>query len=127
MASSFLQIFKLMDDFQEFVSSTPYFQIGFVEGRSSQQLIIAREYNVHVCKDDEITLWCDKKVDPLEQGTQSRKCKSTDTEDGTPASKASKADEHEQELLQIVDQLMSKYYTIPQLRLWGEVYPDKAT
>ena len=35
-------------------------------------------------------------VDPLEQGIQSRKRKSSDTEDGTPASKA---DECEQELL----------------------------
>ena len=46
-------------------------------------------------------MWGDKKVDPLEQVT--------DTEDGAPASKTSKADEHEEEILQIVDQLASKH------------------
>ena len=122
---------KLMDDFQEFVSSTPNFQVGFIEGRSSQQWIIAREdlNTMYMsAKDDEITLWCDKKVDPLEQGTQSRKRKSTDTEDGAPASKASKADEREQELLQIIDQLISKHsdsYTVPQLRLWAKYIQSK--
>ena len=80
-------------------------------------------------KDDEITLWCDKKVDPLEHVvTQSHKHRNTDTEAGTPASKASKADEREQELLQIVDQLMSKHsenYTVPQLRLWAKYIRSK--
>ena len=40
---------------------------------------------------------------------QGRKRKNTDSEDGTPASKASKADEREQELLQIINQLTSKH------------------
>ena len=112
-----------MDDFQELVSSTPKFQVGFIEGRSTQQWMVAREdLNTMYAsaKDDEITLWCDKKVDPLEQVTQSRKRKNTDTEDVTPASKTSKADEREQEILQIVDQVASKHlesYTVPQLRL----------
>ena len=122
---------KLMDDFQEFVSSTPNFQVGFIEGRSTQQWMVAREdLNTMYAsaKDDEITLWCDKKVDLLEQVTQSRKRKNTDTEDGIPASKTSKADEREQEILQIVDQLASKHsesYTVPQLRLWAKYIQSK--
>ena len=50
---------KLMDDFQEFVSSTPNFQVGFIEGRSTQQWMVAREdLNTMYAsaKDDEITL-----------------------------------------------------------------------
>ena len=121
---------KLMDDFQEFVSSTSNFQVGFIEGRSTQQWMVAREdLNTMYASanDDEITLWCDKKVDPLE-ATQGRKRKNTDTEDGAPASKISKADEREQELLQIVDQLASKHsegYTVPQLRLWAKYIQSK--
>ena len=68
------------------------------------------------------------RVDPLEQVTQNRKRKNTDTEDGTPASKTSKADECEQEILQIAYQLASKYsesYTIPQLRLWAKYIQSK--
>ena len=64
----------------------------------------------------------------MEQITQSRKRKNTDTEDGTPASKTSKADEREQEILQIVDQLASKHsesYTVPQLRLWAKYIQSK--
>ena len=80
-------------------------------------------------KDGEITVWCDKKVNSLEQsGSQSRKRKSADTEDSTPASKVSKADDREQELLQIVDQLSSKHsnnYTVPQLRLWAKYIQSK--
>ena len=79
-------------------------------------------------KDDEITLWCDKKVDQSEQVSQSRKRKNTDSEDGTPASKTSKVDEREQELLQIVDQLTSKHsesYSVPQLRLWAKYIQSK--
>ena len=63
---------KLMDDFQDFVSSTPNFQIGFIEGRS-QQWIFAREdlgTMYASAKDNEITLWCDKKVDLQEQCSQ---------------------------------------------------------
>lgn len=123
---------KLIDDFPDFVSSTPNFQVGFIEGRSSQQWIVAREdlnTMYDSAKDDEITLWCDKKVDPLEHlVTPSRKRRNADTEDGTPASKASKADEREQELLQIVDQLSTKHsekYTVPQLRLWAKYIQSK--
>ena len=50
---------KLMDDFQEFVSSMPNFQVGFIEGRSTQQWMVAREdLNTMYAsaKDDEITL-----------------------------------------------------------------------
>lgn len=123
---------KLMDDFREFASSTPNFQVAFIEGRSTQQWIVAREdldMMYSSARDGEITLWCDKKADhSQEQGSQSRKRKSNDTEDGTPASKASKADEREQELLQIVDQLTDKHsdkYTVPQLRLWAKYIQAK--
>ena len=122
---------KLIDDFQDFVSLTPNFQVGFIEGRSTQQWMVAREdldTMYKSTKDDEITLWCDKKVDPSEQVSQSRKRKNTDSEDGTPASKASKADEREQELLQIVDQLTSKHsgnFSVPQLRLWAKYIQSK--
>ena len=34
---------KLMDDFSEFVPSTPQFQVGCMEGNSKQHLIISRE------------------------------------------------------------------------------------
>ena len=32
-----------MDDFHDYVSTTPSFQVGFIEGRSTQQWIVARE------------------------------------------------------------------------------------
>ena len=63
---------KLMDDFQDFVSLTPNFQVGFIEGLSTQQWMVAREDLTTMyesAKDDEITLWCDKKVDPVGAGS----------------------------------------------------------
>ena len=121
---------KLIDDFQEFVPSTPNFQVGYIEGRSTQQWIIAREdldsMYESAAKEGEITLWCDKKVVPQDQG--SRKRKSSDTDDCTPASKVTKDEERDQELLQIVDQLESKHadkYSIPQLRLWAKYLQSK--
>ena len=65
---------KLMDDFQDFVSLTPNFQVGFIEGWSTQQWMVAREdlnTMYESARDDEITLWYDKKVDPSEQVSQS--------------------------------------------------------
>lgn len=110
---------------------THNFHLGFIEGRSTQHWIVAREdLNTMYtsAKDGEITLWCDKKVDPLESVNQSRKRKNSDTQDGTPATKASKADDREEELLQIIDQLTTQHsenYTVPQLRLWAKYIQSK--
>ena len=57
-----------------------------------------------------------------------RKRKSASTDDGDSASKVSKADEREEELLKIVDQLTTKHldrYTAPQLRLWAKYIQSK--
>lgn len=57
---------KLIDDFQEYVPSTPQFQVGYMEGSSKQHWIISREdldtmYESASGERREILLWCDKK------------------------------------------------------------------
>ena len=105
-----------MDDFQEFVSSTPNFQVSFIEGRSTQQWMVAREDLSTVyasAKDDEITLWYDKliywsrlltvvktRILTLKMEPQHRRLQKLMSE----------------QILQIVDQLASKHsesYTVP--------------
>ena len=52
----------------------------------------------------------------MEHSTQNRERKSATTYDGRSASKVSKADEREKELLKIVDQLTTKHldrYIVP--------------
>ena len=105
---------KLIDDFKEFVSSTPNFQVGYMEGRSTQQWIIARQdldAMYESAKEDvEIILWCDNKVEvPKDERSRKRKSTYTPTEDCTLASKVSKDEERDQELLTIVDQLKKTF------------------
>ena len=119
---------KLMDDFQEFVPSTPQFQVGYIEGSSKQHWIISREdldTMYESASDREVMIWCDKKSSEAQdhQGTRKRKS----SEDGAPAPKASKSGEHKEELLRIVDQLMDKHankYSIPQYRLWAKLVKE---
>ena len=99
-----------------------------MEGRSTQQWIIARvdlDAMYESAKEDvEIILWCDKKVEvPKDEGSRKRKSTYTPTEDCTLASKVSKGEECDQELLTIVDQLKKRHSdgsTVPQLRLWAK-------
>ena len=53
-----------MDDFQEFIPSTPQFQVGYIEGSSKQHWIISREDLDTIyesASDREVVIWCDKK------------------------------------------------------------------
>ena len=120
---------KLMDDFKDFIPSTPDFQVGYIEGSSKQHWIISREdldmmYESARGK-GEVLLWCDKKTE-IPHDNQSRKRKSSET--CAPSSKASKSDDREEELLEIVDQLKEKHsasYTVPQYRLWAKFIQSK--
>ena len=99
--------FEVIDDFKEFVPSTPDFQVGYMQGASKQCWIVRREdldlmYET-VGSNREIVLWCDKKVIEL-QNLGSRKRKSN--EDGAPTPKASRAEETE---FQIMDKLKDKH------------------
>lgn len=117
---------KLMDDFKDFVPSTPDFQVGYIEGSSKQHWIISREdldamYESVRGKSD-ILLWCDKKEI---EGQTSRKRKGSEA--NAPASKC-KCDEREDEILEMVDRLKEKHstkYTAPQYRLWAKFIQSK--
>ena len=112
-----------MDNFSDFVSSSPEFHVGYMVGRSTQQWIFSREdlqCMYESAQDNEILLWCDKKV--LEKSSRKRKSATLSSE-GETSSKVSKLDDANEEILQIIDQLKEKHsnkYTLPQLRLWAK-------
>lgn len=127
MTETFSSIIKLkeslIESFPEYVPSSLDFQIGYLEGRSSQKRWIVRAADLqkmYEAYDDgeEIKLWCEGKSKECVQGKKRKSDEHSDHEQ--PPSKRECQEEEEREIRMKLEKKHSDKYTGPQYSLWAK-------
>ena len=111
----------LMEQFSEYLPSTPEFQVGYLEGRGSQKRWIVRSEDLGSMYEsfhegDEIKLWCEGKSKDNARGRKHR----NESENEDPAPKRDHQAEEEREIRTKLEKQHANRYTGPQYTLWAK-------